>query len=380
MPIDDLLRMAVSQGASDLHIKAGSQPYVRIHGELRPLGQFQPLSDKNTMALALSIMNAPQQQRFQEQLEIDLAYGISDSGRFRVNIFQQRGSVSLVFRVIPSRIPSFEELLLPPVLGEIAMETRGLVLVTGTSGSGKSTTLASMIDFINQRRTCHIITIEDPLEFLHADNKSIISQREVFIDALTFASSLKNALRQDPDIILVGEMRDQETIETALLAAETGHLVFSTLHTLDAPETINRIVAAFPPHQQKQIRLQLASVLRSVISMRLIRRSNREGRIPAVEILRSTEFIRSCILEPEKTSLIRAATAAGTSQYRMQTFDQSIYQHYRSGLINLEDALRFASNPDEFKLRVQGIYSTSATAIEEMEKEMSESKRIKLKS
>lgn len=372
MHIDDLLRMAVSKGSSDLHLKVNSLPHVRINGELIPLGNFEKLTGEDTVVLAFSIMNNRQKQRFKEQLEIDLAYGVAGLGRFRVNIFQQRGTVSLVFRVIPTHIPSLEELLLPRVLGEISLEPRGLVLVTGTTGSGKSTTLASMINYINERRTSHILTIEDPIEFLHLDKMSIISQREISVDALTFADALKNALRQDPDIILVGEMRDLETIETALLAAETGHLVFSTLHTVDSPETINRIVAVFPPHQQKQIRLQLAAVLRGVISMRLIKRSNGESRIPAVEVLRTTEFIRNCILEPEKTKLIRAAVAAGTSQYNMQTFDQSIYDHYCKGLITYEDALSYATNPDEFKLRVQGIYSTSATAIEEMEKEISE--------
>lgn len=372
MHIDDLLRMAVHKGASDLHLKVGSLPHIRMNGELIPLGNFEKLTSEDTVVLAFSIMNNRQKQRFKEQLEIDMAYGVTGLGRFRVNIFQQRGTVSLVFRVIPTHIPSLDELLLPRVLGDIALEPRGLVLVTGTTGSGKSTTLASMINYINERRTSHIITIEDPIEFLHLDKMSIISQREISVDALSFADALKNALRQDPDIILVGEMRDNETVETALLASETGHLVFSTLHTTDASETINRIVAVFPPHQQKQIRMQLASVLRGVISMRLIKRSNGESRIPAVEVLRTTEFIRNCIMEPEKTRLIRAAVAAGTSQYNMQTFDQSIYDHYCKGLITYEHALSYATNPDEFKLRVQGIYSTSTSAIEEMEKEISE--------
>jgi twitching motility protein PilT len=275
-----------------------------------------------------------------------------------------------VLRLIPARILTFKELMLPPVLEKISEEQRGLVLVTGTTGSGKSTTLASMIDYINARRIEHVMTIEDPIEFLHRDKKSIINQREVEVDTRGFSVALRSALRQDPDVILVGEMRDYETIETALLAAETGHLVLSTLHTLDATETVNRIIAVFPPHQQKQIRIQLAAVIKSIISMRLLPRADGLGRVPAIEVLIATAYIRDCIENKEKTKLIRDAIHQGTSQYGMQTFDQSLYLLYKNGLITLEEALRRASNPDEFKLKIQGIQSTSDMAAEEMEKTM----------
>ena len=365
-----LLRLAMEMGASDIHVKVGSPPHVRINGELIPMPQFQRLGANDTQMLAYDVMNETQQKLFQERLEIDVGYGIPGLGRFRINIFHQRGTITLSIRAIPLRIPPFEELHLPSILSKIAAEQRGLVLVTGTTGSGKTTTLASMIDYINNNEAMNIITIEDPIEYLHRDNKSLISQREVSVDTFSFANSLRSALRQDPDIILVGEMRDQETIETALLAAETGHLVFSTLHTTDAIETINRVIAVFPPHQQDQIRIQLASVLSAVLSMRLIKRSDRGGRVPAVEVLRATDFIRALILDPLKTKLIRGAIEGGTSQYGMQSFDQSIFYHYQQGLINYNDALAYATSPDEFKLRVQGIYSTSGTALEELEKDM----------
>ena len=254
------------------------------------------------------------------------------------------------------------------MLKTIAGEERGLVLVTGTTGSGKSTSLAAMVDHINRTRCTHVMTVEDPIEFLHRDHKSIVNQREVSVDTRSFAQALRSALRQDPDVILVGEMRDFETIETGLLAAETGHLVFSTLHTLDATETINRIIAVFPPHQQKQVRLQLASVLRAVISQRLMPRADGDGRAPAVEVMISTPFIRDCIVDKEKTHLIHGAIAAGTSQYGMQTFDQSIFSLYQSGLVSYDEALRWASNVDEFKLKVQGISTTSDVSRDEMAK------------
>lgn len=372
MNINDLLSVAVNRGASDVHLKAGSLPHIRVSGELLPLAEFEKLKKEDTVMIALGIMDSRQKQTFSQHNEVDLAYLVHGLGRFRVNIYQQRGSVSMAFRIIPNQIASFEELLLPKVLEKIAMESRGLILLTGTTGSGKSTTIASMIEYINQRQTNHIVTIEDPIEFVHHDKMSLISQREVEIDTSGFPQALRVAFRQDPDIIMVGEMRDKETIETAVVAAETGHLVLSTLHTLDAPETINRIVAMFPPHQHQQLRLQIASVLKAIISMRLVKRSDRPGRIPAVEILVATEFIKSCIADAEKTKLIKAALAAGTSQYGMQTFDQSIYDHYAKGRISYEDALENASNPEEFKMRVQGIYSTTNAAIEAMEKELSE--------
>ncbi|MBN2432257.1 MAG: PilT/PilU family type 4a pilus ATPase [Acidobacteria bacterium] len=376
MKVDDLLRIAVGKGASDLHLKAGSFPHIRVYGELVPLMDFKKLSKEDTLLMAFGIMNNRQKLYFKENSEIDLAYGVKSLGRFRVNVYQQRGTVSLVFRVIPAQIRSFEELHLPEVLKTISLIPRGLVLVTGTTGSGKSTSLATMIDYVNENRTCHVITIEDPIEFLHRDKKSILSQREVRVDTNTFADALRNALRQDPDVILVGEMRDRETIETALLAAETGHMVFSTLHTLDATETINRIIAVFPPHHQQNIRIQLASILRAVVSMRLLKRSDGQGRVPAIEVLVVTEFVRNCIIDPSKTKFIKTAIAAGTSQYSMQSFDQSIYQFYKKNYISFEDAVNYATNPDEFKLRVQGIYSAQEAAMEEMEKEIERQQNI----
>jgi twitching motility protein PilT len=270
--------------------------------------------------------------------------------------------------VIPTKIRTLEELFLPKVIDKICDEARGIVLVTGTTGSGKTTTLAAMVDRINSARTDHIVTIEDPIEFLHRDKKAFVNQREVEVDTPSFGSALRAALRQDPDVILVGEMRDLETIQTALLAAETGHLVFSTLHTLDATETIQRIIAVFPPPEQKQIRLQMATTLKAVISQRLVRKSDGIGRVPAVEVLITTEYIRDCIINQEKTRLIHDAIAAGTSQYGMQTFDQSLYDLYNQGLITLDEALANSTNPDEFKLRIAGIRTTGDAAREEMER------------
>ena len=370
MKVDDLLKVAVSKGASDLHLKAGSFPNVRVNGELSPLMEFKRLTKEDTLLMAFGIMNNRQKLYFKENSELDLAYGVKSLGRFRVNVFQQRGTVSIVFRVIPATIKTFDELFLPDVLKKISLIPRGMILVTGTTGSGKSTSLATMLDHINENRTNHVITIEDPIEFLHRDKKSIISQREVNVDTKSFADALRSALRQDPDVILVGEMRDRETIETALHAAETGHALFSTLHTLDATETINRIISVFPPHHQNNIRIQLAALLKAVISMRLLKRSDGKGRVPAVEVLVVTEFVRNCIIDPTKTKFIKTAIASGTSQYGMQSFDQSVYQFYQKNFISFEDALSYASNPDEFKLRVQGIYSTADSAVEEMEKEM----------
>ena len=366
--IDELLRVAAAFGASDLHCKAGSQPFMRIGGELRPISTAPRLTQEDTLDMAFSMMSNRQKQRFKEVSEADIAYGVSGLGRFRANVFQQRGSVGMVLRVIPDKVRSITELGLPPVIERIAEEQRGLVLVTGTTGSGKSTTLAAMIDYMNANRGGHIITIEDPIEFLHRDKKSFITQREVDVDTRSFAEALRGALRQDPDVILVGEMRDHETIETALTAAETGHLVLSTLHTLDATETIRRIVSSFPPHLQKSVRIQLAGILRAVISMRLVRAAEGAGRVPAAEIMISTGLIRDYIINEEKTSLIRDAIAAGTSQYGMQTFDQSFFTLHQSGLISMEEALRGASNPDEFRLRVAGIRSASDQAKEDMER------------
>jgi twitching motility protein PilT len=366
MHVNDLLKIAVEHGASDLHLKVGSYPMMRIRGTLHPATEEKKLDHDDVIAMSAAIMSTTQRQKFKETQEVDLAYSVAGLGRFRCNIFQQRGTVGMVLRVIPMQIRTIAELGLPPVLKKIADEERGLVLVTGTTGSGKSTTLAAMIDHINKTRSAHVMTVEDPIEFLHRDNRCMVNQREVSVDTRSFAHALRSALRQDPDVILVGEMRDFETIETGLLAAETGHLVFSTLHTLDATETINRIIAVFPPHQQKQIRLQLASVLKAVISQRLMPRADGNGRAPAVEAMISTPFIRDCIVDKDKTHLIPGAIAAGTSQYGMQTFDQSIFSLFEQGLVSYEEALRWASNVDEFKLKVQGISTTSDMSREQM--------------
>ena len=376
LSIDDLLRRAVESKASDLHLKVGNHPYLRIDGELNPLADVPRVTPEEMLSMAFSMMTNRQKQKFKETAELDMAYGVAGLGRFRVNVFQQRGNVGMVLRVIPTKIRTIEELELPRVLEKVCEERRGLVLVTGTTGSGKSTSLAAMIDRINSTRPDHVITIEDPIEFLHRDKHSFINQREVEVDTANFSTALRAALRQDPDVILVGEMRDLETIATAILAAETGHLVFSTLHTLDATETIQRIIAVFPPPEQKQIRLQLAATLKAVVSQRLVRRSDDKGRVPAVEVMIATAYIRDCIINPDKTRLIHDAIAAGTSQYGMQTFDQSLYDLYVRQLISYEEALLRASNPDDFKLRVQGVRSAADAAREEMERAMTEFERF----
>jgi twitching motility protein PilT len=309
--------------------------------------------------MALAIMNEQQKAHFTQTFEVDLSYGVPGLGRFRVSVFSQRGTVAMVLRTISFAIPTLDSLNLPPVLKKIAQEERGLVLVTGTTGSGKSTTLAAMIDHINENRSCNIITVEDPVEFLHRDKKSIISQREVGFDTISFANALKGALRQDPDVILVGEMRDLETIETAMTAAETGHLVMSTLHTLDAAETVNRIISVFPPYHQRQMRMQLSAVIKGVISQRLVPRADGKGRVPAVEVMLGTARIRECIDDKEKTKQIPEAIAQGVVSYGMQTFDQSLMQLYTKKFITYEEAMRQSSNPDDFALKVSGISSTS---------------------
>jgi len=372
MNIDDLLKISVERKASDLHLKVGNHPILRIDGLLHPLHELKRLMQEDTIAMAYSMLNPQQKEKFKTDHEIDMAYSVPGLGRFRCNIFNQRGAVGMVLRIIPTQVKSISDLNLPLVLERIANERRGLILVTGTTGSGKSTSLAAMIDWINTHRVEHIVTIEDPIEYLHRDKKSIINQREVGQDTNNFAAALRSSLREDPDVILVGEMRDLETIETALLAAETGHLVLSTLHTLDAPETINRIISMFPPHHQKQIRIQLASVLKSIISMRLVPRADEHGRVPAVEILINTPYIQDCIVTPEKTKLIKDAVAQGVSQYGMQTFDQSLFFLFQKSLISYDEALKWATNPDEFKLRKIGVQSTREMSMEEMEKRMSD--------
>ena len=368
MHVNDLLQLAVENSASDLHLNVGSYPMLRVLGQLVPALADKRLDHEDIVAITATVLTTALREKFKEQHEVDLAYSVAGLGRFRCNAFQQRGTIGMSFRVIPMKSASIDDLALPAVIRAIAAEERGLILVTGTTGSGKSTTLAAMIDEINNTRTAHIITIEDPIEYLHRDHKSIVNQREVGADTNSFGQALRSALRQDPDVILLGEMRDFETIETALLAAETGHLVMSTLHTLDATETINRIVAVFPPHYQKQVRSQLASVLKAVVSQRLMPRVDGKGRVPAVEVLLTTPFIRDCIMDKDKTHLIPAAIAQGTSQYGMQSFDQSIFSLFEQKLVSYEEAMRWASNVDEFNLKVQGISTLSDETRDEMAK------------
>ena len=359
MELNEILKIALKGSASDIHLKPGLPAMFRVDGTLVPLKNGDRLAPDEVQKMAFGIMNPVQKQRFEETREVDLAYGIAGLGRFRVNVFQQRGTIGIVFRVIPFGVKSIEQLVLPKVIEQIAMEQRGLVLVTGTTGSGKSTTLAAMIDYINSNRTCHIMTIEDPIEFLIRDRRSIVNQREIGVDTQSFANALRAALRQDPDVILVGEMRDFETIETAITAAETGHLVMSTLHTLDATETINRIISVFPPYQQKQVRIQLASILKAVISQRLVPRADGKGRVPALEVLISTARVRECIGDKDRTKEIHDAIAKGFTTYGMQTFDQSLMHHVKNELVTYEEALKHVSNPDDFALRFRGIASTS---------------------
>ncbi len=367
MDVNKLIKKAFLMGASDLHIKVGSPPIVRVYGKLVKLSSENSVTHEDASTIAHTVMKPTDRELFKKNNDVDLAYSIAGVGRFRCNIFVQRGTLGIVFRVIPLKIPTIEELNLPLVLKKLALESRGLILVTGTTGSGKSTTLAGMIEYININRTYNIITIEDPIEYLYKDKNSLISQREIGNDTDSFSRSLRAALRQDPDIILVGEMRDFETIQTALTASETGHLVLSTLHTVDATETVNRVISVFPPYQSQQIRIQLASILKGIISMRLMPRADGKGMVPAVEILLNTELIKDCIINPEKTKLIPDVVAKGKLIYGMQTFDQSILDLYKNGFITYEEALMRATRPDDFVLKVKGIQSTGELA-EDQEK------------
>ncbi|MDP3016458.1 MAG: type IV pilus twitching motility protein PilT [Deltaproteobacteria bacterium] len=367
MDINQILVEALEHEASDVHIKEGAPPIFRVNGTLKPYNKVKPFDHNDLSKMAFGLMNDWQKERFIKNREVDMGYEVYGLGRFRVNVYQQRGKLSIALRIVPYQIKSPEELYLPPVVSNIALENRGLILVTGTTGSGKSTTLASMIDIINKNRNSHIITIEDPIEFIHEDKKSIIDQREVGSDTSTFSSALRVSLRQDPDVILVGEMRDFETIETALTAAETGHLVMSTLHTLNATETITRIISVFPPYHQKQVRLQLAAVLKGVVSQRLVPRADGMGRVPAVEILVSTARVRECIVEKDKTSELNDAISKGQTSYGMQTFDQSLMYLMKLNLVTYEEALKHCTNPDDFALRVKGILATSDTSWDDYE-------------
>ena len=358
MNINLLLQEMLDQQASDIHLKAGSPPMWRIDGELVCFGD-EKLTPEATVSIAASLMNEKQRQKFEFTNEIDLA---RESGEYRVraNISRQRGTIAIALRVIPKTIPGFEELHLPDILMEIAMEKRGLVLVTGTAGNGKSTTLATMLNKINENLSCHIVTVEDPIEFVYDDKKSCICQREVGVDTESYSAALKAVLRQDPDVIMVGEMRDNETISAALSAAETGHMVLSSLHTIDAGQTVDRIIDSFPSGQQSQVRAQLASTLTAVISLRLLRRAGGKGRVPAVEILRATSTIKALIRE-QKTSQIKQTIQSGAVQYKMQTFDQSLLNLYREDLVSMEDALAESTSPTDLKLGLDGLISSGAS-------------------
>jgi len=368
MEFDKILEHACKVEASDIHLKVGVPPMLRTHGKLEPLAGAQTLTSESMSGFLEVLLDDYHRAQLTERLQADLSYALAGSGRFRVNIFRQRGEISIALRLIPPQVKSITDLHLPQIVEQIALEHRGLILVTGTTGSGKSTTLAAMINHINQRNDRHIITIEDPIEYTHTDNKCIINQREIGYDARSFPESLRGALRQDPDVILVGEMRDLETIETAILAAETGHLVMSTLHTLDARETITRAISAFPEHQRDQMRLILSSIIRGIVSQRLVRRADGNGMVPAVEVLLSTALIRECIAIKEKTHEITDAIARGHATYGMQTFDQSLMGLYRGDFITYDEALAQATNPDDFALKVRGIGSTSDARWDQFDK------------
>jgi twitching motility protein PilT len=352
--------------ASDLHMKVGTPPTIRVDGHLCPLDHPAPMQ-KDLEAMAEQVLTPKQRKIYDEQREVDFAFGVPGLARFRANFYQQRGTMSMAIRQVPLGVPSIEELNLPPIVEELSHRQRGLVLVTGTVGSGKSTTLASMVDVINRAEPRSIITIEDPVEFLHRDDKAIISQREVGLDTGSFHDGLKHILRQDPDVILLGEIRDKDTMSIGLMAADTGHLVFSTLHTVDAAQTINRVLSFYPPHEHGEIRFLLASTLQAVVSLRLIPHASGTGRVPACEVMIATATIKEYILDAEKTFLIRTAMREGTGQYGMQTFDQSLMSLYTGGLITLEDALRNSTNPSELELRVRGVHATSDKTWEQFE-------------
>ena len=356
--LTDILRIGTAHGASDIHLRVGIPPMLRIQGQFVPLRDFPRLTPDHTAQFAGSLMSKSQKERFARTMELDMAYGVRGLGRFRVSIFRQRMTLGLVFRTISSKVLSFAELGLPEVLKKVALESRGMILVTGTTGSGKSTTLAALIDFINNNRSAHILTIEDPIEFMHRDKRSIITQREVGADTLGYNEALRSALRQDPDVILVGEMRDLETVEIALAAAETGHLVLSTLHTLNAVETITRIVSLYPPHSQQGVRLELGGILRAIVSQRLVPRSDGKGRVPAVELLINTGQVREYVEDASRLKELGDIIARGAATYGMQTFDQSLYKHYKAGAVSYDDALKYASNPDDFALRVSGVVTS----------------------
>jgi len=356
-----VLTQMIQRNASDLHLKVGRPPTLRIDGELTTL-ELPPMRPEDLRFIAEQMMAPKNLKEFSEAKESDFALSVPGVGRFRVNAYQQRGTIAYAFRVVPFQARTIEELNLPPVVEKISMLPRGLVLVTGITGSGKSTALASMIHFINQHRHANIITIEDPIEFLHRDMKSHINQREVGTDTGSFAQAMRRVLRQDPDILLIGEIRDLDTLDTAMKAADTGHLVFSTLHTTDATQTINRVMSFYPPHQQTEVRYMLASALAAIISLRLVPRSDKSGRVPAAEVLINTEAVRDNIRDMNRALNIPELIKEGTVQYGMQSFDQSLMNWYQKDVISYENALFYATSPNEFALRVQGVGSASDTS------------------
>jgi twitching motility protein PilT len=362
MTFDQLILEASSRGASDIHLRADHVPLVRIDGTLERWNHVAAIGAASLEAVATRVLSPMHQAQLQSQKEVDVAWQAPNVGRIRASVFRQRGTIAISMRLIPEHIPSPESLGLPQSVINLTTESRGLILVTGATGSGKSTTLASLVDVINRNRAEHILTIEDPIEFVHADQRAVVTQREVGFDTLEYANGLRSALRQDPDIILIGEMRDMETIETALIAAETGHLVLSTLHTLDAPETINRIIAVFPPHQQNQVRHQLSRVLKAAVSQRLLPRADGRGRVLACEVLIASALVRDCIADAEKTSMLSQAIVQGGNQYGMQNFDQAILTLCKQDLVTIEEATKWVTNVEEFRMRLRGITPGSAAA------------------
>jgi twitching motility protein PilT len=353
-----ILQQMIQQNASDLHLKVGRPPTLRVNGDLSPL-QLPPMRPEDLKSLAEQVMTPKQVKEFADNKEADFAIGVPGIGRFRVNVYQQRGTIAYALRSIPYQAKTIEELNLPKVVEEVSMRPRGLILVTGITGSGKSTALAAMIQHINEKRHANIITVEDPIEFLHRDINCHINQREVGTDTANFTQALRRVLRQDPDVILIGEIRDVDTLDTALKAADTGHLVFSTLHTTDATQTINRVLSFYPPHQQAEVRFALSSALQAVVSLRLVPRADKPGRIPAAEVLINTAAVRDQIRDMTKTLSIPDLIKEGTVQYGMQSFDQSLMHWYSKGIISYESAVFYATNPSEFALRVQGVAGTS---------------------
>jgi twitching motility protein PilT len=353
-----VLQQLVQMNASDLHLKLGRPPTVRLNGDLVAL-DMAPLKPEDLKGLAEQLMNPKQVKQFSDEKECDFAIGVPGVGRFRVNLYQQRGSLCFAMRAIPYQVRTIEELMLPKVLEDIALKPRGLILVTGVTGSGKSTALAAMIHHINEREKANVITIEDPIEFLHRDINCHVNQREVGTDTATFGQALRRVLRQDPDVILIGEIRDLETLDTALKAADTGHLVFSTLHTMDATQTIQRVLSFYPPHQQAEVRFSLANALQAVVSLRLVPRADKPGRVAAAEILINTAAVRDQIRDMQSALNIPDLIKEGTVQYGMQSFDQSLMQWFKQGVISYESAMYYATSPAEFALRVQGVAGTS---------------------